>query len=64
MTDERTLPIRNSTKVAIQAIILQAQRNLQDLAQGCITDGEVPAEGWKLNTDRMIWEKVEEHPVS
>lgn len=57
------IPVRKTTNMALNAVVLQMSKAFQDVATAAKEDGEAPAE-YVLDVDRRVWRKPDIAPVS
>lgn len=53
-----TKPLRGTTQMAVQSAFRDFQQVLANIVRAAVVDGEVPGEGWVLDTDQLCWRKV------
>lgn len=58
---EDTFPVRKTTLMALNSLLMVQQRAFQELAQAALDDGEAP-EGYTLDLDRKIWRRPDIAP--
>lgn len=62
MADTTTYPVRKTTLMALNGLIMVHRQALHELAKAALEDGEAP-EGYTLDVDRQIWRKPDITPM-
>lgn len=55
------IPIRRTTHLAVNAVLQEMQRALNEVADAALADGEI-SRGYVLDVDKRVWRKVDIAP--